>query len=297
MAQKSNQEQLRNKFLGVEMSLDDSELKYKLSTDKIQQIKKVKDKDFPILFVYGGFLFRTSKIIFSFLAKGLKLIWTEVLAPFVKEIQKTLVYSFRKLSDIKEHGEISLEGYLSKVENDLIIEKENTKIIDQKRDQELDNYEKELTQIFEGINSNVKLTCEKKEFEKVNLSLEFDISLYELMSLKLSNSRMITNVSHLKINSLVDEKSITNTIEFDLKISGEKWSKLFSKHIASEVLSKIENYRGKVKNTHLINSIQKSEKFVLVFTHQRLDLFMDNAMEERVPRKVEKLRNNVQLDV
>ena len=285
MAQKNNPDQLKNRFQGIEMSLDDSELKYKLSADSIQQISKVKNQDFPILFIYTGFALRASRIIFSSFGKMGKGIWVYVLGPVVREIYKTLTFSFKKMREIKNEKEIAFEGYLDKVENELTSAKETAKKIEFKRSVGLESYEKELNFIFKDVKNSAQLICEKNEFEKVNLSLEFDLSLYETMALKLSNTKMISNVTSLTINSVVEEKLVVNTIEFDLKVAGEKWAKFFSTHIASEVLNKIEGYNGKVENTHQFNPIKKSEKFILVFTHQRLDQFVDQTREESQKKK------------
>ena len=294
MAQKNNPDQLKNRFQGIEMSLDDSELKYKLSADSIQQISKVKNQDFPILFIYTGLALRASRIIFSSFGKMGKGIWVYVLGPVVREIYKTLTFSFKKMREIKNEKEIAFEGYLDKVENELTSAKETAKKIEFKRSVGLESYEKELNFIFKDVKNSAQLICEKNEFEKVNLSLEFDLSLYETMALKLSNTKMISNVTSLTINSVVEEKLVVNTIEFDLKVAGEKWAKIFSTYIASEVLNKIEGYNGKVENTHQFNPIKKSEKFILVFTHQRLDQFVDQTREESQKKKT---YNHPQLDL
>ena len=112
MVSKSNQEQLRNKFLDVEMSLEDSEIKYKISKDNIEKIKTVKKTEVPLLYLYSNFFLRASKITLNFLANGLRFVWVEILYPMLRELQKTFIYSLRKFSNLKEQGEVSVERSL-----------------------------------------------------------------------------------------------------------------------------------------------------------------------------------------
>lgn len=154
------------------------------------------------------------------------------------------------------------------------------------------SYENEVAQTFEGMEKDVKLICAEKEFEKAFSSLEYDIFLYELINLKLADGKMIGNVDYVKIASVIEEKKIVNTIEFYLKTSGERWSQLFSRKIASAVFSKIEFYNGNVKNYYHIDLNKKQEKLTFIFTHQRLDLFMDGVVEEKVTTEFKVARLN-----
>jgi hypothetical protein len=297
MVSKSNQEQLRNKFLDVEMSLEDSEIKYKISKDNIEKIKTVKKTEVPVLYLYSNFFLRASKITLNFLASGIRFVWVEILYPMLKELQKTFIYSLRKFSNLKEQGEVSVETYLSKAESELIAAREVIKMNSQRLNSISGNYIQKLKYLFEGVKNNVEFICNKNELEKVNASLEFDISLYEGIVLKLSSSKMITNVSRVEINSIIDEKNVTNKIILDLKVSGEKWSMLFSKHITSDVFSKIEGYKGKVNSQHIFDPVLKRDKFIFIFIHQRLDFFMDSAKEEKISKKFINISSNNQIDV
>jgi hypothetical protein len=297
MAPKNNQEHLRNKFLGVEMSLEDSEMKFTLASENIEQITKVKSKDVPLLFVYSGLLIRISKVILSTVVKAAGVVWANVIGPLVKELNKTLVYSLGKINNAKEEGEISLDNYLTKYENELVTKENEKKKVLHKINIEQETYAKNVNQVFEGTDCTFELICDNEKFEKIKNSLEFDITIYEQISLKLSSSKLITNVTSLSINSKVFEKTITNTVEFDLKVSGEKWSKLFAKHIASEVLSKMEGSRGKLKITHFVDPRHRTEKLVLVFTHQHLELSVLNEIKSIKVKTLEKRNHLSSLDI
>jgi hypothetical protein len=297
MAAKNNQEHLRNKFLGVEMSLADSEIKFTLASEKIKQITKVKNKDIPLIFVYSRLLIRISKVILSAAVKAVGVVWINVIGPVVKEINKTLVYSLGKINNAKEESEISLDNYLTKYENELLTQKNEKKEVVHKINIEQETYEKNVNQVFEGTDCNFKLICDNSKFEKIKTSLEFDITIYEQISLKLTSSKLITNVTSLSIKSEVNEKTITNTVEFDLKVSGEKWSKLFAKHIASEVLSKMEGSKGKMKITHFVDPRHRTEKLVLVFTHQHLELSVFNESKNKKVKTLEKSNRLSSLDI
>jgi hypothetical protein len=290
MTKISNKAQLKNRFHNAEMSLDGiTEIE---TTPEIKKTPPKKPNDRPALYMYLGFIFRALKISFSFLSRGVQLIWKEVLAPVLKESIKTIIYTIGKTKEIKNKSEVLLDKKLSKVENKIQIEKEQLKIISKTINESMANYENELAQLFIGKTRKVELQCEENVFIKANSSLEFDVSLYELMSNKLSENKMITNVAGIKIHSLLDGKIVRNSIEFDLNSSGERWSRLFSMHISSEILRRIESYKGNVENLHYITNEKSQEKFEFVFTHQRLDLYMDKAREEKTPSVSSSIRKS-----
>lgn len=311
MVKKRSKEQLRNKFLGIEMSLNEIESRPDISLeaplevvaapgDKVQPEQvQAKRNDIPVLFIWVTFLFRVTRIIFSLLGRAFKFTGEKIFGSLLQEVQKTFTYSMSKVSDLKVRGEAYLDEYLSKVEESL--DSDTDKVVVEsiaiKVESISNNYEKELSDIFHGLNNCVSFSCEKNEYEKVNSSLEFDISLYELMALKLFKTKLSLNVNGIVINSVISQKVVSNSIEFNLKNSGEIWAQLFSKHISPDILSKIDCYQGKVKNQHVMNATLKDEKFIFVFTHQRLDLFMDKAIEERVSRKNQRSERLYSLEV
>ena len=270
MASKSNHAQLKNKFRGVEMSLEDNRIQYNLSTENIQKMKTVSAQDKPKLIRFADFIIRVYKILFFSLVKVLRSLILVVFDPIVKEGLKTIKYAFKKLHEMKDKGEISMEGYLSKVEYNLLFEKETKTQSENEKMTTIKNYETELAQLF--VEAIVSIKCKNiVSLEKTGQTLEFDLLLYELISQKLTNSKMINNVSTVNISSSFDEVKTINKVVFKLKISGEKWAKLFSFHVASVVFDKIEDLNGRVDIQHQVDPLEKSESLTFIFTHKTID--------------------------
>ncbi len=290
---------LKNKFQNIEIKLDDAQLGFEIPPAIIMEMKSSpkKKQDVPVLYLYGNLLSRGLRILAEMTAGGLKILFSSILVPFAKEAKKTVMYTSVKINQARAESEIKLTDYISKVEADLEGKKEEVQKMNEQLNNEVENYKNELAAVFSSIENEVTVNCDKNEFQKTKPSLEYDISLFEMMARKLSESKMITNVSKVIFKVNINEKNVSNTIELDLKISGEKWSKLFSKHISSEVLKGIENYKGTVKNSHVQTFFPLRDKFVFQFSHQRLDLFVDVAKSDKNPVKVKHPQISSLLDV
>jgi hypothetical protein len=209
------------------------------------------------------------------------LIWHEIISPIGKKVYKIFIYSFKKYREVKTQSEIIVDSQLVKAEASIQRKALQIKQHEDKIKDDILMFKKEIGQYFSIQNTKVEFSCGKSDFSKVSASFEFDLTLYEFIASKLSESKMITNVSSVSVICHADDKKIINTIDFEINQQCEKWSGIFSKFISSEIQKRIVNYQGVVENSLTVNIIKKVEVFRVAFAHERLDCYVQNAQEEK----------------
>jgi hypothetical protein len=149
----------------------------------------------------------------------------------------------------------------------------------------LSTFEIDLNQIFQGQNIEIKLNGKAEDLEHSNRSLEFDSTLYEFINFRLDQTKLIQNINSITVNVTIDEKTISHAIDFDLKVSGQKWSYMFSRNTLSTLQRRIAGYQGKINCEHTFNSTMKREVCHLNIKHQRLDAFTTKEQVEESSAK------------
>lgn len=293
MINKSNKINLKNKFKNIQSIIGDIETTEDVLNDLPSQAS-IKGKRNKFL-TYIDYFIRSSRIVLNITSKVVRFIVKDFLTPIYSEFKNIISIIFTKINDFQEKSEIKVDEKLIKIESEIHLAKLNSISLLEKINLGVSQFENEIAALFVETNGAVTLDCSTTVFSQVQAGLEFDLSLFELVTSKIIENKMIKNIKNYNIVTSVDDKRINCRLEFDLKASSERWAKLFSMHVSSEILRRIENYQGNIENVHLINNSQYSEKFIVIFSHQRLDIFTEVAREEKLLTLVDRNKKNTRI--
>lgn len=292
-----NKDLLKSKFQGIEMSLEDTDLNYKILPEKIEQIKTVKQNSTSLLFIYSSYISRWAKVVSIMIGSAASFIMRHLIIRLFEESKKIVFVSVRKIGKMRSAGENKAEDFLKKIEAELEIKNEEKKLLMKRLDEDYQLIQKDFSESFNIKSVKVLLHCNKSDLEKGRAGLEFDLSIFEKLSQKLTKTKMNSNVSHLNIDIRVEKKYVRYKLEFKLCVLGEKWSRMFAQHFSSKVLADIKNYNGVVKSTFVQHVSPVSEAFILTFSHQRLDLFLDPVKADGISPVDNMIKVNSQMDM
>lgn len=146
----------------------------------------------------------------------------------------------------------------------------------------LRHFEKELKQIFEGHNLAYRIEGSQKDIESASASLDFDLTLYEVMQSKLSKeTRLATNVNEFQVIIKIDEKVVSHIIDFELKEMAQKWAMVVSKTVSALLFHHVGAYQGTATCQHIYNLTTQKDICRLILRHQRLESFTGKEMGEK----------------
>ena len=278
------QEYLKDKFSGIERQIKDNGIPFELSTKKNteslhenQKLVNLKQSNGLIKLVY-----RVIKATLKFCILVSKSIWGMGLLPFGKYLSKSSLTFWENFHSKKEKMEITLNKIVTQAEDEILVQEVAFKIKELDKIKNLSIYETELTTLFSSINCKTALKYIGPSLAYDNPSLEYTTSLFEMLVNQLKETKLCNNLNKVYIKTEINEVRITNTVEFDLKMLGLKWSLIFGKTIITKIFKSIEQYKGQV-DSHLMSNVSlQSEKLIFVFCHQRIDSLVQKPLVENV---------------
>lgn len=282
MSSFKNKDLLKNKFQGIEMSLEDVEFNYKIHPEKIEKIKTVEQRKMSFSIFYINLFFRGFKVVSKVIIEAINTVVKKKIMSLSLKLMKSIFFIASKANQYKIEKEVLIDEFLTRAEAELEVKKETSELMSQHLDEKCNLIKKDFVSSFNVKSVDVLFHCDSSELEKARSGLEFDLSIFEKISQKLTKTNMITNISHLNIDLYLEKKYIKFKIEFKLKFLGEKWAKMFSKHISSKIFLDVKNYKGAVKNSLIQKISPRREVFILTFSHQRLDIFLDKEKSDEI---------------
>jgi hypothetical protein len=258
---------LRSKFSEVEVAVE-SDIKFKLNESVVQN----KNDQSTTSSLYLKSIFITSKICVMWFLGFIKFVFFNLLIPGIKSISKKIHQTYVAFREKNAEKEIILENYLRNVEAKIELSENNLKKNKLEKNNILKEYEKVLCEKFEEGICNVKLDAEQNEIINSTTTLKFALEIFDFINQKLNESKLITNVDFIKINSTIDKKIVSHTIEFELKISGPQWATIFSKFIAKSVHQKLDWVEGKSEGIHTQNITLIRDTYKFTFTHHKIEI-------------------------
>lgn len=200
--------------------------------------------------------------------------------PMLKFIKTSTTSAFHSLQVQKEKEEVQIGEFLKVIESKIDLKDAKDKIKEIEASSKSQEYENKVRRCFEEGVCNVTIVAEKDELTQIPQSLGFGIELFNFMGEKLQESSLAKNVEYMTVTSTLEKNEVIHLVEFELKVSGQRWSSIFSKFISKEIFQKIEWADGKIDGHYMNNVTLIRETFVLIFSHTRLELLRSADQNE-----------------
>jgi hypothetical protein len=211
--------------------------------------------------------------------------------PVIKFIKNSTSSAIHTLQVQREKEEVQIGEFLKVIESKIDLKDAKDKIKEIEASSKSQDYENKVRRCFEEGVCNVTIVAEKDELTQIPQSLGFGIDLFNFMGEKLQESSLVKNVEYMTVTSTLEKNEVIHLVEFELKVSGQRWSSIFSKFISKEIFQKIEWADGKIDGHYMNNVTLIRETFVLIFSHTRLELLRSAEGSES---KTENLQESLQ---
>jgi hypothetical protein len=262
---------LKNKFNTAEISVD-PEMKFKINDAMLNSIAKDLPNKEPTLTIWLTSAARFINILYKISKAFMVFCWVEVVKPISRITVKTISTSYKSIKLKRENKEISIAKYLKDVESKLDLKEFQSKHEEFEVDNITRNFEISITKKFDEGVCNVAIQSDKTEYKKATKTIAFADEIFQTISDKLNESRLMSNIDYLNITTTIQKNEINHILEFELKVAGVNWATVFAKFIGSEIQNKIEWVNGHSFGEHTQNLTQIKDVFVFSITHQRLEI-------------------------
>jgi hypothetical protein len=197
----------------------------------------------------------------------------------VKASRPVAEYVRSKTSTEKE---VQIAEFLKVIESKIDLKDAKDKIKEIEASSKSQDYENKVRRCFEEGVCNVTIVAEKDELTQIPDSLGFGIEIFNFMGEKLQESALVKNIEYMTVTSTLEKNEVIHLVEFELKVSGQRWSTIFSKFISKEIFQKLEWADGKIDGHYMNNVTLIRETFILIFSHTRLELLKNEEKVENV---------------
>lgn len=310
MSIRSKKNRLKKKFSGIETSLKEESVQnltaiseLESSPDNKSEITKelkssavhAKSNDIS----YLDFIIKVEKVFVRKLSTVYNVFNKYILKPISKDTIRVITFinkqfnkvrdenkAHKKLEVVEEHKTqklnldsveailaqpVNVRNIPEKVQFDDMKPEIHEDLIISRKD--LNAFELDISQIFYGNEISITLTGNQENLDAAINTLEFDSTIYEYMAFKLDQTNLNQNINSINIETIVEDKSVTHKLIFNLKISGQKWTHLLSKNILSMLEKRISPYQGSIECSHIFNATTQKEFCSIMYKHQRLDIY------------------------
>lgn len=198
------------------------------------------------------------------------------LKTFVRPVSKLVSESSKAaitlLQDQKEKEEVQIGEYVKIIESKIDLKDAKEKIKEIEATSTTQKYENRVRRSFEEGVCNVTIDAEKEELTNSVTTFNFGVEIFNFMGAKLQESSLAKNIEYMTVTTTLEKNEIMHLVEFELKVSGQRWSSIFSKFISKEIFERIEWANGKIDGHYMNNVTLIRETFVLIFSHTRLEM-------------------------
>lgn len=271
MSVPDKKDSLKNKFNSAEIAVD-PDMKFRMSEDSLKALAKERVEKQKSPFFWLNVVGRSLKILFKITKDFSSFVFSDLIKPSSKASMKWLASTYQSLKKGKEKKEIQIGEYLQEVESKINFKEAKIKIKELETTNVFQAYENKIKRSFDEGLCNVTVNADKNDFAKSSKSLAFDADIFEFVATKLRESQLVSNIDYMTVTSTVEKLEMVHMLEFELKVAGQSWASIFSKFISSEIYKKIEWAGGKIDGHHMNNVTLIRDTFVLIFSHQRLEV-------------------------
>lgn len=273
---------LKEKFLDVEMQITDESLGYSLSQKKINEFNP--DRSFVI--TYASFVGRFAKLSAQRILVMITFCMDKILVSGLRHVGEWLDKRLKDFTKARLEKEIQFDSYLKKIENKLIVDKNNAIVLAGENDKIALMFESKYLELFLGADCSIDILASDSLRQYSYYTLEFKTNLLKEISEKLEKSNMLSNVENVRIRSILNDKTIRTQLEFELKVQGEKWVTIFSKHILSGLEKIVSSENGAISTIYKFYPKEKKEIVFFSVSHDLIFKSSHVVEKIKIERKV-----------